>query len=95
MKGTPNTKQKEKGDEGSNNPSDRDKRVLSVVRVSNFNSDKKKKSTWNVTISHQTTTKEIKLFAYLTALNRILCPIKKLAHNPLWVYANVYINTSP
>ena len=51
-----------------------------MVRVSNFNSDNKKKSTWNVTISHQTTKeKKIKLFAYLTALNRILCPIKKIS----------------
>lgn len=38
---------------------------------------------------------ETKLLAYLTALNRILCPVKKLAYVPTWVYANVYANTSP
>lgn len=38
---------------------------------------------------------EIKLLAYLTALNRILCPVKKLAYVPMWVYANVYTNISP
>lgn len=39
---------------------------------------------------------EIKLLAYLTALNRIRCPVKKKsAYVLVWVNANVYTNTSP
>lgn len=38
---------------------------------------------------------EIKLLVYLTAWNRILCPVKKKsAYVPVWVYANVYTNTA-
>lgn len=37
---------------------------------------------------------EIKLLVYLTARNRILCPLKKSAYVPVWVYANVYTNTA-
>lgn len=45
--------------------------------------------------SNNNKTEEIKLLAYLTALNRILCPRKKLAYVPVWVYADVYTNTFP
>lgn len=78
MKGTPIQSRKKKAGEGSHDPSYRDKLVLMVFRVSNFNSDEKKKVNLECHNfpSNNNKRKEIKLFAYLTALNRILCPIK-------------------